>query len=177
MSTNPSQGPQSDIILNAAVVQATSNLETEKKNKNTQVECMLTESELKKMQALSKALRTSISDLAGRAISYANFVHHTITKPDPKKPEIETQKIWQEWKDGQLKHYHNELDAQKDLMKDAKQKDRYQRKFMLTQELTDKLEELGMKKTPEEGIFLGVILLHEKLITNPTLPVTQPIQV
>jgi hypothetical protein len=177
MSNNTSQHPKSDIIVDDAIVQATSNLEIEDKNQDNQLEYLITESELEKMQALSKALRTSVNQLPGWAISYANFVKKKINEADPNQPEVEAQKIWQKWKDDQIKHYQNELNAQKDMMKNSQKKHRYQRLLILTQELADKLEELGMENAPGECIFLGVVLMHEKLIVNTTLPVNNPIQV
>lgn len=177
MSKNTSQNPKSDIIADAAIAQATSNLEIEDKNQDNQLEYLLTESELKKMQALSEALRTSLNQLAGWAISYANFVKKKINEADPNQPVVEVQKIWQEWKDDQLKHYQNELHDQKDMMNNSQKKQRYQRTLMLTQDIADKLEELGMKTTPGECIFLGVILMHHNLIVNTTLPGKQPSQV
>lgn len=175
MNTNTSRNPQSDIIVDEAIVQATSNLETEEKNENSQVEYLLTESELEKMQALSKALRTSVNQLPEWAISYANFVKKRINEADPNQPEVEAQKIWQKWKNDQIKHYQNELNAQKDMMENSQKKHRYQRFLILTQELADKLEDLGMKKAPGKCIFLGVVLMYEKLIVNTTLPVNNQI--
>lgn len=174
MTNNTSQNTQSDIIVDDAIFHATRYLEREDKNQENQLEYWLTESALEKMQALSQALRTGTTQLPGWAISYANFVHKKLKNSDTTKPEIEPQNNWQTWRDEQLKHYHNELNAQKDLMNNSKTKHRYHRTLILTQDMAEKLEELGMTTTPGECIVLGFILMYHNLIETSTLPWNQP---
>ncbi|AMW27620.1 hypothetical protein [Arthrospira platensis] len=163
-------------IEDEAIAQGIHNFERLKNQENHSIKYQLTESEINKIVALSKALRTGTQQLPDWAISYIHFVNQQI-QAEQTQSQKDLAENWTKWKQKQIQNYRHDLKIQQDRISHPAQQSRYHRSLELNTEISDKLEALGMKENIDECIFLGISLMYENLILGATLPIVKDKQV
>lgn len=150
-------------IEDSAIAQGIHNFEQSKNEANKRIKYQLTESEIQKMVGISKALRTRTQQLPDWAISYIHFLDQQI-QAEQTKSNKESEENWIRWKEKQIQSYRHDLSVQQDMMNHPAKESRYNRVLELNTEISDKLEELGMKENVGECIFMGISLMYKNLI-------------
>jgi hypothetical protein len=114
-----------------------------------------TNSELDKIQKLTKILRLSKEAFMESAISYLHFRFTSDQENTQKTIHHQTAKYMDESK---------KIDIEHNIP--PKERDRLKGKIKLSPETSQKLDELNMKEKINECLFTGINLLYEQLIDN-----------
>lgn len=142
-------------------------LESEKEGLNKLQEKMdykLTKSEADKMIELAQFVRGKTEHFPNFAISYVHFM-------DTKIKKQENQDFMDQWKNRksqECQNFQEELKATlADIGNSRLKQEKYNKDFLPTPDIHQKLRELEMTDKVNECIYWGIKLMHENLIENP----------
>lgn len=156
---------QTDSNIKSAIDKGMMEFKQEKHNKlQDKIPYKLTKSEVDKMSELAQFVRCKTENFPNSAISYVHFM-------DTKIKKQENQDLIDQWKNRQsqeCQNFHEELKATSaDIGNSRLKQEKYNKDFLPTPDIDQKLRELEMTEKVNECIFWGIKLMYENLIENP----------
>ncbi|EKD06782.1 MAG: hypothetical protein P5702_09040 [Limnospira sp. PMC 1291.21] len=141
-------------------------LESEQEGPNKlqdKISYKLTKSEAEKMTELGQFVRGKTENFPNFAISYVHFMDTTIKKQE-NRDLIDK---WKKRKSEECQNFQEELKATSaDIGNSRIKQEKYNKDFLPTPDIDQKLRELEMTEKVNECIFFGIKLMHENFIEN-----------
>jgi len=165
----------SEFMVDHSIQEGYEKFNAKKAEESDVVTCILTETEVRKLQEIAAALRMNTEEISRRAIHYLSFIDHEMRQDldsgqkhspaDSHTPKIPK---WENWKARYKNDYLRELKELGKIEGNPRKEGRYSMKLELTASISQKLNALNMRESPGESVYLGVTLLYYQLVEKAT---------